>query len=35
MFIHFCTYDVLIYFKNCNKDSLIIKVHINVFGIHE
>jgi hypothetical protein len=31
MFIHFFMYDVLKYFKICNKFSLIIKVHVNVF----
>jgi hypothetical protein len=31
----FYMYDVLKYFKNCNKDSLIIKVHVNVFSVHE
>jgi len=31
MFIHFYTYDVLKYFKNYNKNSLIIKVHANFF----
>jgi hypothetical protein len=35
MLIHFYTYDVLIYFKNKIKGSLIIKVHVNVFCIHE
>jgi hypothetical protein len=31
MFIHFYTYDVLIYIFNYNKYSLIIKVHLNFF----
>jgi len=35
MFIHSYTYDVLIYFLNYNKFLLIIKVHVNVFCIHE
>jgi hypothetical protein len=35
MFIHFYMYDVLIYFKIYNKYLLIIKVHVNVFCIHE
>jgi len=35
MFIQFYTYDILIYFLNYNKNSLTIKVHVNVFCIHE
>jgi hypothetical protein len=31
MFIHFYTYEVLIYILNYNKDSLIIKAHIKFF----
>jgi len=31
MFIHFYTYEVLIYFLNYNKDSLIIKVYVKFF----
>jgi hypothetical protein len=31
MFIHFYMYDVLKYFLNWNKDSIIIKVHVNFF----
>jgi hypothetical protein len=33
MFIHFYTCDVLIFFLNYNKNSLIIKLHVNVFCI--
>jgi hypothetical protein len=35
MFIHFYTYDVLIYILNYNKNSLIIKLHVNIFNINE
>jgi hypothetical protein len=35
MFIHFYTHDVLIYIFNYNKNSLTIKVLVNVFCIHE
>ncbi len=35
MFIHFYTYDVLIYIFNYDKNSLIIKVHVNVFCTYE
>ncbi len=35
MFIHSYTYDVLIYFLNYNKNSSIIKLHVNIFYINE
>jgi len=35
MFTHFCTNDVLIYLRNYDKFSLMIKVHVNVFCRHE
>jgi hypothetical protein len=31
MFIHFYMYNIVKYLKNCNEDSLIIKVHVNFF----
>jgi hypothetical protein len=35
MFIHSYTYDVLIYFLNYNKNSSIIKLHVNILYINE